>query len=357
MALKKTRLHALLLFVLLLTAGCAQPSATASPQVLRETVVVTQEVPVEEPVVYVYSSRHYGQLEDAFVEFTRETGIEVRFSFGKDAELRERLKAEGEFTPADVLFTVDGGNLWLTAQEGLLQPIDSPVLAANIPEYWRDPENRWFTFSLRLRTIVYNPERVQPEELSTYAALADPQWEGRLCMRPSTSPYTQSLVANLIHNYGYEQAKTIVEGWARNTVEFINSDSRILQTIAEGGCDVGIVNHYYLARAVAKDPNFPVKIFWADQEGKGVHANVSGAGVTTYAKHTNNAIRLLEWLSTEKGMTLFAAGNYEYPANPQLEPHEILKAWGDFKIDTIPVYRYGELQAEAIRLMDEAGYR
>ena len=344
--------------------ACAQQ---ASPQVVRETVVVTQEVPVEktvvvtqeveEPVVYVYSARHYGQMEPAFVEFTKETGIEVRFAFGKDAELRERLKAEGQFTPADVLFTVDAGNLWLAAQEGLLQPVESEVLEKNIPDYWQDPDNRWFALSLRVRTIAYHPDRVKPEELSTYEALADPQWKGRLCLRPSTKVYTQSLVANLIAYHGYEKAKEIVAGWARNAKEFIDSDTRILKTIAEGGCDVGIVSHYYLARLVNEDPNFPVKLFWANQEDRGVHVNVSGAGVTTYARHVNNAIRLLEWLSTEKGQRLFADSNFEYPANPNVEPHELLQQWGEFKQDTIPVSEFGRLQADAIKLMNEAGYK
>lgn len=350
-------------FLVVLAVACGQASPVpGTPQGLEGTAVLPRQMAGEEPVVYVYSSRHYGQVEAAFAEFTKETGIEVRFSFGKDAELRERLKAEGEFTPADVLFTVDAGNLWLAAQEGLLQPVESDVLTQNIPEQWRDPENRWFAFSLRVRTIVYHPDRVDPLELSTYEALADPKWEGRLCLRPSTKTYTQALVANLIHYYGYEKAKEIVAGWARNAAEFIDSDARILKTIAAGGCDVGIVNHYYLARLVREDPHFPVRLFWANQEGegldgRGVHANVSGAGVTRHARHVNNAVRLLEWLASEKGMKRFADGNYEFPVNPNLKPHEIVAQWGAFKTDPIPVYLYGELQADAIQLMDEAGYK
>ncbi len=350
--------------VLVILAACAPVTPVITPETTGPTGEEAAEAMTGEDaaVVYIYSSRHYGQMEAAFVEFSRETGIEVRFSFGKDAALRERLKAEGEFTPADVLFTVDGGNLWLAAQEGLLQPVASPVLQKNIPEAWRDPNNRWFAFSLRVRTIAYNPERVTPDELSTYEALADPRWEGRLCMRPSTNVYTQSLVASLIHQYGYEKAREIVAGWARNTKEFIDSDTRILETIAAGGCDVGIANHYYLARLVVKNPDFPVKLFWANQvgegpEGRGVHANFSGAGITRYARNVESARRLLEWLSTSRGMALFAAGNFEYPVNPEVEVHEILKPWGNFKVDTTPVEIYSELQDDAIRLMDEVGYQ
>jgi iron(III) transport system substrate-binding protein len=351
--------RALLILLGLLLVACG-PAAAPAPQIIRETVPVevtrVVEKVVEEPVVYVYSARHYGLMEPAFAKFTEETGIEVRFTFGKDAELRERLKAEGEFTPADVLFAVDAGNLWLAAQEGLLQPIQSEVLEKNIPAHLRDPENRWVALSLRVRTIAYHPDRVKPEELSTYEALADPKWKGRLCLRPSTKVYTQSLVASLIAHHGEEKAREIVAGWVANEPTYIDSDTRILETIAAGGCDVAIVNHYYLARLVNKDPNFPVKIFWANQDDRGVHVNVSGAGVTAHARHVENAIRLLEWLSTPAGQRIFADGNFEYPANPEVEPHPLIAAWGTFKADTIQVSEFGRLQAAAIKLMDEVGY-
>jgi iron(III) transport system substrate-binding protein len=355
--------------LLLLSLGaCTNQSAT---QTVRETVVVTQEVPVretvvvretvevpvEEPIVYVYSARHYGQMETAFAEFTKETGIEVRFTFGSDAELRERLKAEGRFTPADVLFTVDAANLWLAAQEGILRPINSDVLESNIPDYLQDPSNQWYALSLRIRTIAYHPDRVNPAEISTYESLADPKWAGRICWRPSTKSYTQSLVSSLIVHHGYDKAKEIVSGWAKNSKEYIDSDTKILEAIAAGGCDVGVVNHYYLARLLDKDANFPVKLLWANQDDRGVHVNASGAGVTTYARHPENAIRLLEWLSTERGQRLFADSNFEYPANPAVTPHELIKSWGEFKRDTVQISEIGSLQADAVKLMNEAGYQ
>jgi iron(III) transport system substrate-binding protein len=299
-------------------------------------------------------------MEPVFRAFTEETGIEVRFTFGTDAELRERIKAEGRFTLADVYIGVDAGNLWLAAQEGLLQPVESETLTQNIPEQFRDPENRWFGLTLRIRTIVYHPDRVRPDELSTYEALADPRWRGRLCLRPATKVYTQSLVASLIAAHGVEKAEEIVRGWVENTKRenFIDSDTRIAQTIAAGGCDVGIINHYYLARLLDENPDFPVRLFWANQgEGeRGVHANVSGAGVVTWAHNRENAITLLEWLSEPKGQKLFADGNFEYPANPDVELHPLVAGFGTPKIDPIPVWKYGELQKAAIELLNRVGY-
>ncbi|WP_457555799.1 Fe(3+) ABC transporter substrate-binding protein [Candidatus Pyrohabitans sp.] len=336
----------LLLLLVAAAAGCTAPEKEAA-----------DSEGTQEKVVYVYSARHYGQMEPVFQEFMKETGIEVRFTYGKDAELRERLKAEGEFTPADVYISVDAGNLWLAAQEGLLQPVKSDVLESNIPQNLRDPENRWFGLTMRIRTIVYNTERVSPQELSTYEDLADPKWKDRLCLRPSTKVYTQSLVASLIAAHGEEKAEEIVRGWVENNPKFIDSDTRIIETVAAGGCDVGVVMHYYLARLKDRNPDLPVDIFWANQEDRGVHVNIVGAGVTRYAKNREEAIKLIEWLSSEKGQKLFADGNFEYPVNPRVEPHPIVKEWGEFRIDPINVAEYGRLQKRAIELMERVGYR
>jgi iron(III) transport system substrate-binding protein len=308
-------------------------------------------------VVNVYSARHYGHMEPVFAKFMEETGIEVRFTFGKDAELRERLKAEGRFTPADVYIAVDAGNLWLAAQEGLLQPIQSEVLEQNVPAHLRDPEGRWFGLTMRIRSIVYHPDRVSPDELSTYEALADPRWHGRLVLRPATKVYTQSLVASLIAAHGETRAEEIVRGWVANEPTMIDSDTRILETLAAGKGDVAIVNHYYLARLIAQDPDFPIRIFWANQGDRGVHVNIVGAGITKHARNREAAIKLLEWLSEPQGQRLFADGNFEYPVHREVEPHPLVAGWGTFKIDPINVAEYGRLQDDAIRLMERAGYR
>jgi iron(III) transport system substrate-binding protein len=306
--------------------------------------------------VRVYSGRQY-DVEQAFAQFTEDTGIEVEFQFGNDAELRERIAAEGENTPADVFISVDAGNLAKAADQGLFQPIDDPVLTEAVPPALRDPQNRWFGLSIRARSIAYNPAKVDPSELSTYADLADPKWKGRLCLRNSSNVYTQSLVAALIADEGEEEARRIVSGWAANA-EIMDSDVMILDAVAAGQCDVAITNHYYLARKYAEDPDYGVRMFWADQAGKGVHVNVSGAGVTTYAKKPELGKQLIQWLATT-GQSAFVSGNHEYPVNPTVAPDDLLvdRFGTDFLRNPMSAETFGSLNAEAVALMDEAGYR
>lgn len=304
-------------------------------------------------VVRVYSARHY-DLERAFDEFAEQTGFSVEFLYGEDAQLRERIEAEGEDTLADVYMTVDAGNLALAAQEGVFQPLRSETLDEAVPENLRDPDGLWYGLSLRARTIVYDPADVDPSELSTYEALADPQWKGRLCLRRSTNVYTQSLVASLIVNHGRDRALEIVRGWADNARIF-NNDVAILENIAAGACDVGITNHYYLARQLTQDPDLPVKLFWANQDAQGVHVNVSGAGVTANADDPELAARLIEWLTTD-GQQAFVAGNNEYPVNPDVAPDPLIAEFGDFEADPLNASEFGGRNAEAIAVMAEAGY-
>ena len=309
----------------------------------------------DDEVVRVYSGRHYG-VESAFDQFAKDTGIDVQYAFGGDAELRERLKTEGGDTLADVYLTVDVANLALAAKSDLLRPLESPVLEQAIPAPLQDPENRWFSLALRVRSIIYNPQKVQPSELSTYAALADPKWRGRLCLRNSTATYTQSLVASLIAHEGYDGAKKIVQGWVDNRPTFINSDPEIVRTVAAGGCDVSIVNHYYLVQELTKEPDLSVKMFWANQSGRGVHVNISGAGVTRHADDPELAQRFIEWLATD-GQQIFISTSQEFPANPTVDPTDAVKALGPYKGDEIEAAKVGELNADATRLMDEVGYR
>jgi iron(III) transport system substrate-binding protein len=213
-----------------------------------------------------------------------------------------------------VFLTVDAGNLAVAAEQGLFQPLDSPTLDEAIPEQLRDPDDQWFALSLRARTVVYHPDRVAPDEVpDSYEELADPKWEGRVCLRNSSNVYQQSLVASLIAEHGEEEARRIVQGWADNA-EILANDVLILESIADGLCDVGLANHYYLARLLEEDPSFPVKLHWVDQDGRGVHVNISGGGVTRYADDPELAQQFLEWLATD-GQSPFADGNHEYPAN------------------------------------------
>jgi iron(III) transport system substrate-binding protein len=311
--------------------------------------------PAAEEVV-LYSSRHYGQ-EKAFEAFTKQTGIQIKMLNGDTGQLFERLKAEGDRSPADVLITVDAGNLWNAARAGLLAPVTSAELAKNIPAHLRDPENRWFGLTMRARTIMYNVKKVNPAELSTYEALGDPKWKGRLCLRSSGYIYNQSLLATMIKRHGEPRTEQIVKGWVANQPTIISGDTKILEAIAAGQCDVGLTNSYYLARLLTKDPSFPVAPFWANQTTSGTHVNVSGGGVTTHAKHRANAVKLLEFLSTLEAQQMFANTSMEFPANPKAEINPIVRAWGPFKQDDIGVASAGEFQAAATRLADRAGYK
>jgi iron(III) transport system substrate-binding protein len=321
---------------LLLTAACSRP-------------------PTE---LVVYSSRNEQLIKPMFDRYTAETGQAIQFVTGDSGALIERLAAEGANSPADLLLTVDAGDLWQAAERNLLQPVESEILEANIPAHLRDPENRWFGISVRARTIVYSPERVDAAELSGYADLADPKWRGRLCLRTSKSVYNQSLIATLIAEHGEEKTEQIVRGWVENLAASpFSNDTRLMEAIAAGQCDLGIVNTYYFGRLQRDNPEIPLKLFWADQDGRGVHVNISGAGVTAYAPHATQARRFLEWLSQPEAQALFAGANLEYPASRAVAPDDRVAAWGAFKASELNVAQAGEQQSAAVRLMDRAGFR
>ncbi len=308
--------------------------------------------------VVVYSARKEHLIKPLFDLYTKETGTKVRYITGNAGALMQRIKAEGSRTRADILLTVDAGNLWHAADEGLFQPVKSRVLEKNIPSHLRDPGNRWFGLSVRARTIAYNTDRVSPEELSTYEDLGSPKWKGRLILRTSKKVYNQSLTAMLIVEHGLEKTEDIIRSWVHNlSTEPFSSDTKVLESIAAGQGDVGIINTYYFGRLMKKKPGLPLALFWPDQDGNGVHVNISGAGVTTHARHRDKAIKLLEWLSTPAAQTIFADSNMEYPVHNDAKLHSIVKSWGSFRENLINVSRGGELQAEAIKLMDRAGYR
>ena len=312
----------------------------------------------EEPAdLQIYTARHY-DLEGAFGQFTDETGITVEFLSGDDAELLERLKGEGDDTPADVFMTVDAGNLWNAARQGELAALDSPVLERAVPEDLRDAEGRWFGLAMRARTVTYNPDNVDPAEFDTeetYAGLADPKWQGRLCMRDATASYTQSMVASLIDLHGRDKALEIVEGWVANDVDIMSNDILLLEAIDAGACDVGINNHYYLARMLEEDPELAVDLFWASQDGAGTHVNVSGAGVVAGSDNAAAAQRLVEWLATD-GQSAFVDANHEFPVNPAVDPEPMIAEFGEFERMPLNAAAYGDLNAEAVDLLAEAGY-
>jgi iron(III) transport system substrate-binding protein len=320
--------------------------------------VLLAPLPAVAEEVVVYSARNEHLIKPLFDRYTSETGVEIRYITDQEGPLLQRLKAEGQRTPADMLITVDAGNLWHAAETGVLAEIRSAVLEANVPANLRDPQGRWFGLSERARTIVYSTERVKPADLSSYEDLADRKWKGRLCLRTSKKVYNQSLVATLIARHGEDKAEQIVRGWVDNLAAApFSNDTKAMQAVAAGQCDVTVVNTYYFGRLQKDTPDLKLAIFWPNQDSSGVHINVSGAGVTRYAKHPEAAQKLLEWLSSEEAQGDFAGLNMEYPVNPKVAPDAMVAAWGSFKADELNVNEAGRLQTAAIRLMDRVGYR
>lgn len=313
---------------------------------------------LENNQLVVYSARNEQLIKPLFDAYTRETGVEIRYITDKAGPLLQRLKAEGANTKADLLITVDAGNLWHAANEGLLEPLSSKTLTENVPEALRDPENRWFGLSKRARTIVYSTDRVDPVELSTYEDLGNDKWKGKLLLRTSKKVYNQSLVAMLIAEHGEPAAEAIVRSWVDNLAAApFSNDTKTMNAILAGQGDVAVVNTYYFGRLQKKNPDLKLALFWPNQQGSGVHVNVSGAGVVKSSTNKQAAIRFLEWLSSTKAQNLFADANLEYPVNPKVQAHEQVLAWGTFTDSALNLSKAGELQSAAIKLMDRVGYR
>lgn len=328
------------------TVTSAAPGASVAPTTTAPPARLT-----------VYSGRTYG-IEDVYARFTKETGIALDVVTGADPANRTRLAAEGQRTPADVYLTVDIASLNRAAEDGLLSPVDSPALRGAVPAEFRDARNRWFGLTRRARVIYVNTQRVRAEEMPRrYEDLASPRWSGRLCTRPSSHVYTQSLAANIMAAYG-SSAPQILAGIAANTKSenYIDSDTRIIETINAGGCDAGIANTYYWFRPGLKNEN--VRLIFPNQgDGeRGVHVNVSGAGVVAASDNKAAAVRFVEWLATT-GSADFANGNAEFPINPTTEPRADVKAISTFKADQGRIDDYSRLQPAALVVLTEVGWR
>lgn len=308
----------------------------------------------------IYSARNEQLIKPLFDAYEQQTGTKIDFITDKEGPLLARLQAEGANTPADLLLTVDAGNLWQAAQVGVLQPVQSNILNDNIPAHLRDPGNQWFGLSVRARPMFYNPDKINASALSSYEQLADKEMAGKLCLRTSKKVYNQSLVAMMIAEHGEQKTERIVKGWVNNlALPPFPDDTRLLEAIADprSPCAVGIANTYYFGRLMKKQGHQALKVFWPNQHSSGVHVNIAGAGVTKHAKHPEAAIAFLEWLSSEKAQSLFADANMEYPVNPQVQADPQVQDWGTFKANLINVAKAGELQVQATMLMDRAGYK
>jgi iron(III) transport system substrate-binding protein len=332
--------------ILGLTA-CSNDSATPSSEGIQQ----------EDNKVVVYSSRAEHLIKPLFDQFSAETGIEVQFQTGRANALIERLRAEGANSPADILMTVDAGNLWYAADQGLFQSLNSPIVENNIPAHLRDPDQLWTGLSVRARTFVYHSDKIQPNQLTSYEDLADPKWQGRLCLRTSGSVYNKSLVAAMIDHHGEPKTAEVLSGWVNNLATKPTArDVHVMEAILAGQCDVGLVNTYYYGRLEADTPNTPLKLAWANQDTTGTHINVSGAGILKHASQPNNARKLIEWLSSEAAQQTYGALNREYPANPTIKLDPQVAAWGEYKQDQLNLRQVGVLQQKATMLINRVGY-
>jgi len=315
-------------------------------------------------VVNVYSARHYETDEALYDRFTEQTGIDVRVIEGDSDELIARMQSEGANGPADVFITVDAGRLWRAEQAGLLAPLNSPVVESAIPSSLRHPEGLWVGLTQRVRGIVTSVDRVEPGAITTYEQLADPEWQGRVCIRSSGNIYNQSLLASFIETLGPDAT----EAWAAGVVANMarapqGGDTDQIRAVAAGECDVAVVNHYYLARLIAQGDAADqavanaVRFVYPNQDGRGAHVNVSGAGLVATAPNADNARIFIEFLVSPEAQEVFAGGNNEYPVVDGAVPSDVTQGFGDFVSDAVNVAVYGENNPEAVRIFDRVGWR
>lgn len=315
--------------------------------------------------VHLYSARKENLIKPALDEFTKATGITVKLNTADANELLSKLKTEGKDTSADVFLTVDAGRLQAAKDADVLQPIQSKILEERIPAELRDKDNQWFGLSARARVIVYNTSAVKPSDLSSYEDLTNPKWKGRICVRGSGNIYNQSLLASIIARDGEEAALEWAKGIVANMARKPQGNDRDqMKGAAIGVCDVAIVNTYYFGRMqnskskLERDAASQLAVFYPNQKDRGAHINVSGAGVTKYAKNKQNAIKLLEFLTSHEAQKFYAEVNFEYPVIKGVPVSESVKSWGwPFKQDTISINALGENNAEAVKIFDRAGWK
>ncbi len=324
--------------------------------------LVPPAVPAQE--VNVYSGRKEALIKPLFDEYTKQTGIRVNLVTGKADALIKRLELEGENSPADILLTVDAGRLYRAKEQGLLQAITSAQLDEAVPENYRDPQGYWYGLSIRARVIVYSRTKIEPAQLSTYEALAEPVWHGQLCVRSSSNIYNQSLVASMLAHHGREETEKWIRGlvgnFARNPK---GGDRDQIKAVAAGQCKLALVNTYYLAGMLSSEIDTEaaaanqVALFWPNQEGRGAHVNVSGAGMTRSARNRDAAVRLLEFLVSIPAQEWYGTTNNEFPVRDGLAGADILQSWGAFKADSLNLAVLGEKNQAAVRAMDRAGWK
>ena len=334
-------------------------------QLILSTLLMSTSIASE---VNIYTSRHYDSDEALYAEFTKTTGIQVNVISGSGNALMERLKAEGDTSPADIFFTVDAGNLWRVQKEGYFKSINSKKINEIVPNNLRGPNDEWIAIAKRARVVFYNPDNTSIEELSnlSYEDLADPRWSGGIAIRSSNNMYNQSLVASLIANHGIE----LTEKWAKGLVaNFIRkpqgNDRAQIIAVANGEAKLAVANSYYVGIMLSGSAGNDqleaakkVKIYFPNQDNRGAHINISGAGILKYAPNSHNAIKFLEFLLSERVQRYMVNLSFEYPVLENIEPHPSIAQFGlTFKEDRTSVADYGKYNLNAVQLMDRAGWQ
>jgi len=337
------------------------PSARALCGLLL--ILLALGAPLRAAELNVYSARKEALIKPLLDKYSAASGVTVNLVTGKGDALLTRLQTEGRNSPADVLITTDAGRLYRAHEAGVLQKIASPALDAAIPAHLRSEQGDWYGLSVRARAIVYARDRVQPGDLSSYEDLADPKWKRRICIRSSSNIYNQSLVASMLAAHGGEKTDAWLRGLVANFARPpVGGDRDQVLAAAAGQCDVVIVNTYYLAamlndKSAQREAAEKLKVFWPNQNGQGAHVNISGIGLTTAARHRDNAVRLIEYLASTEAQTWYAEVNHEYPIRSNIPVSKTLAAMGKFKADTLNLHQLGQHNAEAVKLMDRAGWK
>tara|TARA_B100000767_G_C19761947_1_gene535561 strand:+ start:1814 stop:2812 length:999 start_codon:yes stop_codon:yes gene_type:complete len=307
--------------------------------------------------VTIFTSRQPQLIEPILEKYTEKTGIKVNLLSGNAQQLIERIDIEGDKSEADIFMTVDAGVLWQASERGILASIQSSTLDKNIPSHLRDINGQWFGLSKRARTIVFSNDQYTIDDFSSYEDLANPKWAGKLCLRTSKKIYNRSLLASMIDANGFDNTKLVVEGWVKNlATDVFSNDTNALKAVSSGQCGFTVVNTYYLARLKTDSTYRNLTLFWANQKDRGVHVNISGAGVVKTSKNKEQAIKLLEYLSSAEAQYDYASANKEYPVLIGASLDAYIATWGEFVEDTIGVEKLGKLQKEAVFLAQEAKY-
>jgi iron(III) transport system substrate-binding protein len=325
--------------------------------------IACEEDDATSQVVNIYTDRHYDTDQALYDAFTESTGIEVNIVKASSDELIVRLQNEGQDTEADLMVTSDVGRLYRAQSEDLIKPFDSEIIENQVPENLREKNNHWTALTMRARVIAYAKDRINPEDLSTYEALLEDQWQGKVLTRSSTNIYNQSLMASFIAIKGPEESLEFAKGLVNNMARSPEGNDRDqMKAVVAGAGDLAIVNTYYLGKLLNSSDPYEVEvgekigIFFPNQLTTGTHINISGAALTKHGKNSEEALQLIEYLTGESAQEDYANANYEYPVNPNVQPSELLQSWGPFIAQDIDLSLLGQYNVDAVKLMNEAGW-